>query len=231
MLHFNDMLERIRTALDHKQPLSFVRIGDGENLILAQNSVWTIEQVLQEEWAKKANMGKKGVTLPNIALRDEMVAVLKKADIVGILPPGDQTIGVREYLKRELTDQVFTYFNIRPRSICHASLNRKLAIYPGFWDMLRKHRVLIITSKASEFRKVLESKPYGLHIVNALPFSHYKDMARIQKWLMAYPDSFDIALISCGVNAVVLAQMVRDLTGKIGIDFGKGRNLLLKEKF
>ncbi|GGA31649.1 GT-D fold domain-containing glycosyltransferase [Paenibacillus physcomitrellae] len=231
MLNFNGLLEQIRTALDHKQPLSFVRIGDGENLILAQDSVWTMEQVLREKWAKKANMGLKGVNLPNIALRDEMVAVLKKADIVGILPPGDQTIKAGEHLKRELTDKVFKYYNIHPRYTCHAGLNRKLAIYPGFWSMLSKKRVLVITSKAQEFRRVLGPKPYMCNVVQALPFSHYKDMESVRKWLTAHPDHFDIALISCGVNAVILAQMVRDLTGKVGIDFGKGRNLLLKEKF
>ncbi|MFC5650753.1 GT-D fold domain-containing glycosyltransferase [Paenibacillus solisilvae] len=231
MLDFNGLIERIGTALDNKQPLSFVRIGDGENLILAQNSVWTMEQVLGEEWARKANMGKKGVTLPNIPLRDEMVTVLKNADIVGILPSGDQTIGVSEYLKRELTDQVFTYFNIHPRCTCHASDNRKLAKYPGFWNILRKRRVLVITSRADELRKTLEEKPYDLHIAQALPFSHYNDMEMIRNWLMAHPDHFDAAIISCGVNAVILAQMVRELTGKVGIDFGKGRNILLKERF
>ncbi|MFC4807988.1 GT-D fold domain-containing glycosyltransferase [Paenibacillus sp. GCM10023250] len=231
MLDLAGLLGRIESALDHKRPLSLVRIGDGENLILAQNSVWTMEQVLREAWAKKANMGKKGVNLPNLALRDEMAAVLKQADIVGILPAGDRTIGVPEYLKRELTDKVFAHFNIQPRCTCHASVNRKLAHYPGFWNLLRERKVLIITSKADELRKVLENKPYHLHIVEALAFSHYNEMQTIRNWLTAHPDQFDVALISCGVNAVILAQMVRELTGKVGLDFGKGRNVLLKERF
>lgn len=231
MLDLNGLLERIAAALDNKQPLSIVRIGDGENLILAQNSVWTMERVLREEWAKKANMGKKGVTLPNLTLRNEMVSVLREADIVGILPSGDQTIGADAYLKRELTDQVFAYFNIQPRCVCHAGINRKLAHYPGFWNILRKRKVLIITSKADELRNVLDKKPYDLHIVQALPFSHYNDLKLVRNWLMANPDHFDVAIIACGVNAVILAHMVRELTGKVGIDFGKGRNILLKEKF
>ncbi|MDO7907629.1 GT-D fold domain-containing glycosyltransferase [Paenibacillus sp. JX-17] len=231
MLDLNGVLQRIEAALCSKQPLSIVRVGDGENLILAQNSVWTMEQVLREEWAKRANRGRKGVTLPNLALRDEMADVLKNADIVGILPADDQTIGVEEYLKRPLTDQVFMHFNIHPRCTCHASVNRRLAGSPGFWSMLRAHRILVITSRADELRQVLEAEPYGLHVVHALSFSHYNDMERARNWLIRHPDHFDAALISCGVNAVILAQMVRDLTGKVGIDFGKGRNILLKERF
>jgi len=34
-------------------------------------------------------------------------------------------------------------------------------------------------------------------------------------------DEFDIALVSCGVNAVVLTPQIARLTGRVAIDFGK----------
>ncbi|WP_428994092.1 hypothetical protein [Bacillus cereus] len=41
-------------------------------------------------------------------------------------------------------------------------------------------------------------------------------------------DQFDIALICCGVNAVILAQKVAEVTGNVGLDFGKAANILIK---
>ena len=62
---------------------------------MSQESVWPMEQVLQERWAIKANLGQKGLRLPNLKMRDEVAASLKRATIVGVLPRGDSTIKAR----------------------------------------------------------------------------------------------------------------------------------------
>jgi hypothetical protein len=114
-----------------------VRIGDGENLVLSQNTMMKIEDVLKEPWAIKANNGHKGVKLPNVPLRDSMIEAIKKANVVGVLPHNDTTINAPSHLKRELTDKIFSYNKINPAYTCHACINRYFVQEPGFWKVLK----------------------------------------------------------------------------------------------
>src|SRR5690606_14157745 len=84
LLTVNESLELVRIAIMKRKPFSLVRVGDGENIVLAQQSAMTIEQVLETKWAKQANKGQKGVYLPYLKLRDEMVYAINKADLVVI---------------------------------------------------------------------------------------------------------------------------------------------------
>jgi|GEM_PF-4388735 len=106
-LFLPDVLRRIERALVQKEPLSLVRIGDGEHIVLAQKSIWPMKKELREPWAQKSRRGQKGVTLPNLKVRNEIVHAIRTASIVGILPRNDTTIKAPAYLKRKLTDQVF----------------------------------------------------------------------------------------------------------------------------
>lgn len=227
-LELEGVLEQLETALLEQRPLSLVRVGDGENIVMSQETVWTTEQVLQERWAKKANLGQKGLRLPNPQLRDEVAASLQRADIVGVLPRGDSTINAPDYLKRPLTDMVFAHFGISPSRTCHACVNRELAQNPRFWQMLAGKRVLLVTRETEALRATLEREPYHLTIVTALPFDSYDHMQETLEWIQTNQDTFDVALFSCGVNAVVLAERTAALAGKVAIDFGKANNIILK---
>lgn len=229
-LELDGLLDRIEEALQRKQPFSWVRVGDGENILLAQNTIWPMEKVLSEKWVIKANKGQKGVTLPNYELRDAIAESARRADVVGILPMGDDTIKAPSYLKRELTDQVFAHHQIRPMSTCNACLNRDLATTERFWSMLRGYRILIVTQKADELKALLEAEPYLLHVGHTIAFSRYEQMEEALHEIAAMEADFDIALFSCGVNAVVLAQRTAELTGKVAIDFGKAINILMYGK-
>jgi hypothetical protein len=219
------VLEQIKYAIGQKQPFSLVRVGDGENLILAQDSVWPMQQVLNEAWAIKANNGEKGVTLPNHLLKEQMVAALKKSDIVGILPKGDKQIKAPGYLKRELTDKVFDYYKIQPRQICSATVMRECANKKSFWEILRGKRVILIYEHAAKLKSILKQK-YKINITIALPFSHYSQINPTLAKINKYKNHFDVAIISCGVNSVILAQKIAENTGKVAIDFGKPANFL-----
>ncbi|MEX2414556.1 MAG: GT-D fold domain-containing glycosyltransferase, partial [Paenibacillaceae bacterium] len=59
------VVRRIQYAIQHKRAFSLVRIGDGENIVLAQKTVWPLRKVLREPWAIRSNRGHKGVNLPN----------------------------------------------------------------------------------------------------------------------------------------------------------------------
>jgi hypothetical protein len=221
-LELNDVLHKIDQALADRKPLSLVRVGDGENIVLAQRSVWTLRRVLRERWAIKANNGEKGVTLPNIKLRNELVKSIKAASIVGLLPMDDEQIKAPSYLKRPLTNRIFRYFKLNPDVQCHACVNREMPSSDLFWRILRRRRILIITRNPEPLKEMLEQKPLGLHVAYTIPFSHYNQIEETINIVEAIRHNFDIALICCGVNAVVLAPRIAKLTGKVAIDFGKG---------
>ncbi|MGO4533048.1 GT-D fold domain-containing glycosyltransferase [Paenibacillus sp. 2TAF8] len=227
-LEMQDVLDQLETALQEKRPFSLVRVGDGENIVMSQESVWPMEQVLQERWAVKANLGQKGLRLPNLKMRDEVAASLKRATIVGVLPRGDNTIKAPDYLKRPLTDMIFAHYGIAPALTCHACVNRELVQVPRFWQILAGKRVLLVTRELDELQAALVKEPYHLDIVSTLAFDNYDQMDETLQWIQTHPDDFDVALFSCGVNAVILAERTAALAGKVAIDFGKANNMILK---
>ncbi|MFC7394400.1 GT-D fold domain-containing glycosyltransferase [Scopulibacillus cellulosilyticus] len=231
-LTVDQVLEKLIKAIEESKPLSLVRIGDGENIVLAQDSVMTVENVLKEKWAQKANQDRKlkGVTLPNLTLRDQMVDAIKAADIVGIPFYKNDPILTENRLKRELTDQVFSYFQINPQMVCHTFVNRVFAQKKQFWKELRSKKIMLIGQWSEQASQLLREKPYKMNICINLPFDHNYQMDHTLETIRINKDNFDIALISCGVNSVVIAQKVAEMTGKIGIDFGKSLMFMVQGK-
>ncbi|WP_134699050.1 GT-D fold domain-containing glycosyltransferase [Ammoniphilus sp. YIM 78166] len=224
------VLKMIQNAMDQKIPFSLVRVGDGENLILAQESVMPIKEVLKKKWAKKANRGEKGVYLPNLTLRNQMVEAIKKADVVGIPFLTNDPIKAEHNIKRPLTEAAFDYYSIHPRHVCHTFVNRVLAQKREFWNLLKGKRVLLVGGWAEQVRKILMLEPYGLDNILTIPFFHNKEMETTIHNISKLSNQFDIALVSCGVNAVVLSQHIAEKTGKVAIDFGKNLMFIVQQK-
>lgn len=233
LLTVDQVLKKLKQAIEKKKPFSLVRVGDGENIILAQNSVMTMPEVMKESWARNANKDRdnKGVTLPNIKLRDQMVDAIKKASIVGIPFYKNDPILTEDRLKRPLTDRVFNHFGITPKMCCHTFVNRVFAQKSSFWKTLQGKRILIITKDkwSDKVTKTLRKKPYNLNVTMSIPFHHHDQMVKTLAFIEANKGNFDIALISCGVNSLVLAQKVAE-TGNIGIDFGKSLMYIVQNK-
>ncbi|CAN7759263.1 GT-D fold domain-containing glycosyltransferase [Paenibacillus sp. LjRoot153] len=208
---------RIRYAMDHKQPFSLVRIGDGENICLAQSSVWSIKQVLKEPWAVKAK--EKGVTLPSLRLRNQMVTEIKRATVVGVLSPSDTLIRAPRRLKRPLTNRVFAHFRLSPLFTCNACINRYAPRDKAFWGMLKGRRILIISQHAKNMKNILEKR--GLNVVGIIPFTHYKQIGQTLDKVKILRHSFDLVLISTGVSAVILAPKIARISRKVALDFGQ----------
>lgn len=221
-------LRRIEQAINEGEPLSLVRIGDGENVVLAQKSVWTQRRVMRQRWAIKARRGQKGLVLPNLAARNQMVKAIKRATIVGLLASKDRMIKAPRRLKRPLTNRLLRHFRLRPKLVCNACINRHLPKNPLFLRMLRDKRILVVNRSPGYLKKLLEQEAYGLKVTHAFTFRDYRQIRRTIRQIVAVKDEFDVALLSCGVNAVILAPMIAQRTGKVAIDFGKAYKKLRK---
>ncbi|WP_027084551.1 GT-D fold domain-containing glycosyltransferase [Cohnella panacarvi] len=212
------VLRRILRALKNKEAFSLVRIGDGENIVISQNSVWPLKKVMREPWAKRKD---KGVTLPNLRLRDELVRSVRKATVVGILDKNDRMIRAPRYLKRRLTDRVFRHYKLNPRLTCNAIVNRVMPYEPLFRKVVKGRRILVVNRNPSAIKSVLERPPYRAKVTAMIRFAHYRQIRSALRKAARHQRSFDLALITCGVNAVILAPRIARLTGKVAIDFGQ----------
>lgn len=232
LLEKDIIVERIRDALSRKTPFFLVRIGDGENFVLSQDSVYTMQQTLSQLWVKIANEGRKGVRIPNIEIRDRIVQAIKEADIVGILAQNDKTIRAHPNHKRPLTDKIFNFFALEPKAVCNAVVNRELIYHKPFWEMLSEQgsRVILISRWAGGMKQRLIRPPYNLTVPFTLPFERYEMMDDTLAAVESRRDEFDIALVSCGVNAVVIAHEIAKRTGKVAIDFGIGSQIISSVK-
>lgn len=133
---------------------------------------------------------------------------------------GDEVRAPEEF-KRPLTDKIFDHYRLKPAQLCHVFVNRKMVSHGLFWEILHKHRVLLISKWAHEFRQLVlrEYSQLRPKIVGAIDFHDFHQIPLVLKEAGKY--NFDLALVSAGVNAVVLAPRLAKRTGKVVIDFGK----------
>lgn len=218
------VLKLIRQALAQKLPFSLVRVGDGENIVLSQNIFLSLNEVMNSYWVKQSKTGRgKGITLPNLRLRNQMIDSIRKASIVGICRNFNDEVSVRGKYKRELTNKIFDYFHLKPPRLCYVFINRQMVSRRLFWELIHQYRTILISKWAEEYAQKIRSEyePSSLcpNIVGCINFSHYDQLPETIKKVGQY--KFDLALISTGVNAVVLAPKIAEKYGKVAIDFGK----------
>ena len=217
-----EVLNRVQIALKQKKPFSLVRIGDGENIVLAQNVLLSPKEVLNSYWVKQSDTGRgKGVTLPNLNLRNQMVKAIRRADLVGICRQKNDEVSVPSKYKRELTNKLFERFHLKPSNLCYVFVNRKMVSYRLFWDIIHRYRTLLVSKWAEAYAEKITREYTYLkpRIVGCIDFTHYKQIPDILAQLGKY--RFDLALVSAGVNSVLLAPAIAERYGKTALDFGK----------
>ena len=198
-------VQRIAEALAQNRPFSLARIGDGENIVLAQETVFSLDWIGKNVgWSHSSNYC--GAVLPNLALRDRMAAALKEADIIGVFA-GDA-----------LTEKAFTALGIHPKAITYAFDNLQMPMYKPFVDLIRAYPPLLVGRPAERFAALLLDK-LGVRVPGVVMNINSADdidvcmeeMARIpHRW----------SLVSAGVNADIIAPEMAVRYGKVSIDFG-----------
>jgi hypothetical protein len=199
---------RIQAALDNNSPFSLVRIGDGEVLTMAQETVLSIERVKEEG----KFLSYAGVDVPDLEARDQLINAMKQSTVVGIPK-------LRNFTYQPLAFETFRAHGIdyRSLSLTHSLVNYYMYKEGRLSGLLRGRRILLVGNVADALSNVLNE--HGLTVIGVVtPVHGVKDIPRAIEEIKCH--SFDIALVSAGISAVTISQRIATEMGKVAIDFG-----------
>ncbi|MGG0171413.1 GT-D fold domain-containing glycosyltransferase [Paenibacillus dokdonensis] len=208
LLRPEEVHQRLEHSLAGGQPLSVVRLGDGELLALAHDTVLPLEH------AKSAGhfLTAAGMTLPDYQARSILADAVRKADIIGIPFSRLPTY-------QGLLFPVLRYYGIDygPLIFTTSTINYALHEYGFLQSLLQDKQVLVIGNLAEELaRKLTVSMVHVAGVIS--PVNGFPDIPRVLS--EASMHSFDIALVASGIPAVVICQRIATELGKSALDFG-----------
>ena len=205
-----ELLDIIHEHYRAKQPFSLVRIGDGENFILAQESIHTTGELI-DMYNVVADNRYSGIALPNLEARDRLLDAVRRATVVGFL---HQT-GC--YCWYPMTEKIFDHYGINPARTCYAFINIQLVAIPLFYDIFRNARVLLVGKPMARLAAVLKNRYGFTNLAGFLNLRHYWDTDIVLQQMSNI--DYQVALIAAGANAKIIAVAAMN-TGKIGLDLG-----------
>ncbi|WP_246049918.1 GT-D fold domain-containing protein [Paenibacillus chibensis] len=219
LLRPDEVHHRIARALAEGSSLSLVRLGDGELLALAHDTV------LPLEYARSAGyfLAEAGMTLPDPAARGLLAEAVRGADIIGIPSSRLPTY-------QGLLFPVLRYYGMDyvPMNLTLSTINYALYEHGFLLSLLRHKRVLVVGNLAAELAAVLSAG--SVQIAGVItPVKGFADIPRVVSDAAAY--SFDIALVASGIPAVVICQKIAAEQGRIAIDFGHLADKLVSGEF
>lgn len=214
----SEVYGEIEQALQSGRPLSVVRLGDGEMLTLAHDTILPTEKVKQ--WG--AFLPHSGVNIPDHSVRETLAAAVRSADIVGI-PQS------RHPSYQGLLFPVLRHFEIDYRSLrlTTSTINYELSEKGYLGRLLKGRRILTIGNHAAELTEMLQQRGFETTGYIA-PVHGAKDIPYILE--QAQGKSFDLALVAAGIPAVILCTQIAEKYGKVAIDFGHLANHLITGK-
>ncbi|MGE5599150.1 MAG: GT-D fold domain-containing glycosyltransferase [Bacteroidota bacterium] len=203
-VHLEEIVARIETSLEERKPFSLVRVGDAENIVLAQEAVFSLGWIAEHVgWSHSPHYT--GVVLPNLAIRDRMVEALKQADLVGV------------FVDDELTREIFAAHGIQPKAICYAFQNLYMPMYKPFVDLLRRVPPLLVGRPAERFAAFLREK-IGVVVPGTVGIDSSADLDDCLAQMARIPHRW--SLVSAGSNVVIIAAAMARDWGRVSIDFG-----------
>lgn len=200
--------ETIDAALREKRPFSFIRLGDGELLTLAQDVVLPVAEVR----AASPFLPYAGVVVPDFAARDETAEAIRAASLVGV--PVSREPHYQPLLFRVLRAHRIACADLE---LTTSTMNYALHEQGFLQRLLAGRKLLIVGNVANELAQALRG--HGFQATGAIsPVRGFGDADRVVR--EAATRDFDLALVSAGVAAIPIVVRLAALTGKVAIDFG-----------
>lgn len=202
------LYQELEHALQHRIPMSVVRLGDGEMLMLAHDLVLSTDEANN----RAPFLTYAGGQLPNHHARDVLAASIRRATVVGI-PISRQ----RNY--QELMYPAFQAHGIDYRQLRMTISTINYLLYEtGYMQPLIEGReVLLVGNGAPALAEVLIAR--GIRVVGTVtPVHGCHDVDRVMGEVARH--SFDIALVAAGIPAVIITERIANELGRVAIDFG-----------
>lgn len=191
------------TALKKSKGFSLIRLGDGEALTIAHDKLVPYSEI--PHWLKN---GYVGIRLPNKSIVSRLLAVIKKADIVGV--PIEDWNHFKPLMLR-----IMAYYNFVPENLCYSRINFHLHDSRLLHKLISGQKIIVVGRKAKEsvkfFRKhTKDVKYYSLDNISELDSAFQKIKMDLD---------FSIALVAAGIPAKILCVRLAKL-GKVALDIG-----------
>lgn len=212
ILSTDDVLAMVERAINLQQAYSLARFGHGE---IAEMS-WDTNphfSYLMEYYRDYA-----GITIPAREIKPMLIEAWKTASTCGVLPSWEDKTGAEKSLP------VFKSIEIKPKSLCSAFINYEIHEKPLFWSLLKNQKVIIVGRRASQAVPIFTAN--GISVVGTVALNNIEDLEAAYQDLIA-KDEWDIAIISAGIPATILAPRLAGVTNKIALDVGHALDLII----
>ncbi|WP_410771926.1 GT-D fold domain-containing glycosyltransferase [Fontibacillus sp. BL9] len=207
--------QEITNALSCRKPYSLVRLGDGELLTLAHDTVLPAEQVKREG----SFLPYAGVNLPDHIGRDALAETLRHASLIGV--PESRHPFFQGLLFPVLRHYHLDYRKLRLTS---STINYSLNEEGRLRQLMTGRRLLLIGNEAPGLAVWLAAR--GFFVAGAVaPVDGIYGVDFAMK--QAAKIDFDLALVSAGIAAVILCTRIASELGKVALDFGHLANKLI----
>ncbi len=208
MLNLNDILDQILNALENCEPLSLGRYGHGEIAFLGHIDFHDAHYA--------------GATASASTISEDLLEALRTTDIIGFHASWSDSEDDRS--AAEMTKKLLLNFGLEPTNVCSAFLTYEMIKSERFWECLRNRRVALVGRRAEEACPAFVDK--GVDIVYTAGFEGYEDIERVYGELSKRAD-WDVALLSAGIPATILAPRLANQTKRVVIDFGHALDRLI----
>lgn len=193
----------VKDALKERRGFSLVRLGDGEVQFMAHDCI-----VPSEQLKNLRDFEYSGVKLPDHRGREELVRAAKKSDVVGLFH-------LENNKPDPLVQKVLSHYRLSFPITCSYKINWWL-YRKDLLRLLKGRRVLLVGRRARE--GVKRMKEMGLDVCPPVNLEGMDNIPETYEVISRM--NFEVALISAGIPAVVLAVMVKENLNRIAIDFG-----------
>lgn len=217
MLCLDEVLDLIDKAVQNYKPLSIGRYGHGEIAYLGWSEfpTWKVGFDPHGYYA--------GATAPVSIIKADLLEALRTTDIVGFHASWGDVWEDRG--AADLTKKLLQGFEFTPEQVCSAYITHEMIKCDRFWKSLENLRVVLVGRRAAEASKIFKNK--GINVTYTTVLEGYQEIEKVYKDLSIRTE-WDIALISAGIPATVLAPMLANNTNKVVIDFGHALDKLIE---
>ncbi|MED4694748.1 GT-D fold domain-containing glycosyltransferase [Peribacillus frigoritolerans] len=212
LLDNRKVIKLLDQAIKQNRGFSLARFGIGEISYLSYPS----NGLLVQEFKRYESYA--GVSHAPEIIRRELVRSMQDTDIAGLIAPwrldpwAKQTRTVLEQLK------------FMPTIACCAWIMQSLLDEGTLWPWLSNKKVFLVGRRSKEAEIVFREQ--GIQITGSIGLNGYDELIRVQNELQSNQE-WEIALISAGIPATILAPRIAKSTQKVAIDFGHALDMIL----